>query len=89
MYIIFLKLICCIDIVYEMYWFFVLVYYFYVGMAIGAVFNNISIGMCIGLSIGLCVGVILDNINKDSKSNNDNKCWNTKCFSNIRATIYK
>ena len=31
-----------------------------IGMAIGAAFDNISVGMCLGLGIGVCLGSALD-----------------------------
>lgn len=40
-----------------------------VGMTIGVVLDNISVGMCLGCGIGVAIGAFLDTINKKSDDN--------------------
>ncbi len=40
-----------------------------VGMAIGAAFDNISVGMCLGLGFGVCLGSVLDAKNRKESEN--------------------
>ena len=45
-----------------------------IGVAIGAVMDNIPIGMCLGLGIGMCYGSALDTFKK--AKNNESKDQN-------------
>ena len=40
-----------------------------IGMAIGAAFDNISVGMCLGLGFGVCLGSFLDAKNRKESEN--------------------
>ena len=39
-----------------------------IGVALGAVMDNIPIGMCMGLGIGMCFGSAIDNANRAKKN---------------------